>query len=133
MDEPLFLSMTEAIALHDVQLAAFGGLAGLRDLGLLESVLAMPQMGFGDQYVHADIEEMAAAYLFHLVKNRPFVDGNKRVGFHAVYVFLALNGIVLDMPEDAAYDLVIATSEGRATKAEIAAAFRNGVRSLTDD
>ena len=68
---------------------------------------------------------MAAAYLFHLVKNHPFIDGNKRVGFHVAYVFLALNGIVLDMPDDEAYDLVIATAEGRATKPEIAQAFRD--------
>jgi death-on-curing protein len=127
MNEPPFLSVAEVIALHDVQLVAFGGAAGLREPGLLESAVAMPQMGFGEEYVHADLEEMAAAYLFHLVKNHPFVDGNKRVGFHAAYVFLALNGIVLDMPEGAAYDLVIATAEGRATKAEIAAAFRAAV------
>jgi death-on-curing protein len=124
MNEPTFLSVAEVIALHDVQLVAFGGAAGLRDPGLLESAVAMPQMGFGEEYVHADLEEMAAAYLFHLVKNHPFVDGNKRVGFHAAYVFLALNGLVLDMPEEVAYDLVIATAEGRATKAEIGAAFR---------
>jgi death-on-curing protein len=127
MNEPPFLSVAEVIALHDVQLVAFGGAAGLREPGLLESAVAMPQMGFGEEYVHADLEEMAAAYLFHLVKNHPFVDGNKRVGFHAAYVFLALNGIVLDMPEGAAYDLVIATAEGPATKAEIAAAFRAAV------
>jgi len=127
MTEPTFLSVAEVIALHDTQLAAFGGSAGLRDPGLLESALAMPQMGFGDEYVHADIEEMAAAYLFHLVKNHPFVDGNKRVGFHAAYVFLALNSLVLDMPEEEAYDLVIATAESRATKAEIATAFRSAL------
>jgi len=127
MNEPTFLSVAEVIALHDVQLVAFGGAAGLRDPGLLESAAAMPQMGFGEEYVHADLEEMAAAYLFHLVKNHPFVDGNKRVGFHAAYVFLALNGLYLVMPEESAYNLVIATAEGRATKAEIAAAFRDAV------
>ena len=127
MNEPIFLSLAEVIALHDVQLAAFGGAAGLRDPGMLESAVAMPQMGFGEEYLHADLEEMAAAYLFHLVKNHPFVDGNKRVGFHAAYVFLELNGMVLEMPEEVAYDLVIATAEGRATKAEIAASFRAAV------
>ena len=97
----------------------------MRDEGLLLSALAMPQAGFGDMYAHADLFEMAAAYLFHLAKNHPFLDGNKRVGAVASRVFLALNGIVLDMPDDEAYDLVIATAEGRATKPEIAQAFRD--------
>jgi death on curing protein len=124
MDTPVFLTLNEVVVLHAIQLDRFGGLDGIRDAGLLESALAMPQAGFGDQYAHSDVFEMAAAYLFHLVKNHPFADGNKRVGFHAAFVFLKLNGWVLDMPEDAAYHLVIATAEGRASKTEIAAAFR---------
>lgn len=125
MDTPAFLSIEEVIALHDVQLERFGGLAGLRDAGLLESALAMPQAGFGGHYMHADIFEMAAAYLFHLAKNHPFLDGNKRVGFHAADVFLQLNGYVLGLTQDDAYNLVIATAEGRATKEQIASAFRD--------
>jgi death-on-curing protein len=124
METPIFLRVDEIIGLHDMQLERFGGLEGIRDRGLLESAAAMPQAGFGDHFVHIDVYEMAAAYLFHLVKNHPFIDGNKRVGFHAAFTFLHLNGIVLTLPEDAAYDLVIATAEGRATKTEIAAAFR---------
>ncbi len=130
MNGPIFLTLGEVIALHDIQLDRFGGLGGIRDAGLLESALAMPQAGFGDQYVHADVFEMAAAYLFHLVKNHPFADGNKRVGFHAAFVFLQLNGWVLTLPEDAAYDLVIATAEGRATKPDIAEAFRTHAHPL---
>ena len=130
MDTPVFLLLEEVVVLHAIQLDRFGGLDGIRDAGLLDSALAMPQAGFGDQYAHADIFEMAAAYLFHLVKNHPFIDGNKRVGFHAAYVFLQLNGWILEIPQDDAYDLVIATAEGRATKAEIAAAFRENSQSL---
>ena len=88
----------------------------------------MPQAGFGEEFVHSDLYEMAAAYLFHLVKNHPFADGNKRVGYHAAYVFLRMNGISLALTQDAAYDLVIATAEGRATKEQIAAAFREHAR-----
>ncbi|MDZ4169949.1 MAG: type II toxin-antitoxin system death-on-curing family toxin [Coriobacteriia bacterium] len=124
MDEPRFLTVDEVVHLHTLQLDRFGGLDGLRDPGLLESAVAMPQAGFGGHFVHEDVHEMAAAYLFHLVKNHPFIDGNRRVGFHAAYVFLALNGYELRMSETAAYDLVIATAEGRATKADITAAFR---------
>jgi len=125
METLAFLTIDEVIALHDMQLERFGGLAGLRDAGLLESAMAMPQAGFGGHYMHADVFEMAAAYLFHLVKNHPFLDGNKRVGFHAADVFLQLNGYLLDLTQDAAYELVIATAEGRTTKEQIAAAFRD--------
>jgi len=125
--DPLFLTYDEVVAINEDQVRRYGGLSGVRDEGLLLSALAMPQAGFGDQYAHADLYEMAAAYLFHLVKNHAFVDGNKRVGAVAARVFLALNGIAISIPEDALYDLVIATAESRATKAEIAAAFRSAL------
>lgn len=130
MDEPVFLTIEEVVRLHDIQLEHFGGLEGIRDVGLLESALAMPRAGFGGHFVHADLAEMAAAYVFHLVKNHPFIDGNKRVGFHAAFVFLQLNGLDLTMTPDEAYDLVIATAEGRADKTTIAQAFRTHSRSL---
>ena len=128
METPIFLGIDEVIRLHDMQLDRFGGLEGLRDRGLLESAVAMPQAGFGEHFVHADIYEMAAAYVFHLVKNHPFIDGNKRVGFHAAYVFLRMNGIELELPQANAYDLVIATAEGRADKTAFAAALRTHAR-----
>ena len=128
MDEPLFLTIEEVVTLHDVQLSRFGGCAGLRDAGLLASAVAMPLAGFGEHFAHADIFEMAAAYLFHLVQNHPFVDGDKRVGFHAAYTFLRMNGVELVMPQGTAYDLVIATAEGRTTKQDIAAVFREHAR-----
>lgn len=131
MNEPLFLTMAEGFALHELQIDRFGGLRGLRDPGLLESALAMPQAGFGEHYAHDGVFEMAAAYCFHLVKNHPFLDGNKRVGFHAAFVFLMLNGIIIDMFEDAAYDLVIATAEGRASKSQLAEAFRAAGRDIS--
>lgn len=126
--EPLFLTYNEVVTINIDQVKRYGGLAGVRDEGLLLSALAMPQVGFGEEYAHKDLFEMAAAYLFHLVKNHPFVDGNKRVGAVTARIFLALNGVALDMPEDAIYDLVIATAEGRADKAAIAAAFRGHSR-----
>jgi len=65
---------------HAFQIATYGGSYGVRDLGLLQSALAQPEAGFWDQYLHAEIFEMASAYLYHLVMNQPFIDGNKRVG-----------------------------------------------------
>lgn len=128
--EPLFLTYDEAVQINLDQVRRYGGTAGVRDQGLLESALAMPQAGFGDQYVHADLFEMAAAYLFHIVKNHPFIDGNKRCGAVAARTFLILNGIDVEMTSDEIYDLVIATAEGRATKQEIAEVFRHHIRGL---
>jgi death-on-curing protein len=74
-----FLDLLDVLEIHQSRIDAYGGASGIRELGLLESALAQPQSGFGDQYLHADIFEMAAAYLFHIVLNHPFVDGNKRL------------------------------------------------------
>src|SRR6266702_1459663 len=89
---PTFLTTDQVLEIHSDQIARYGGMAGVRDLGLLQSALAQPQATFGGQLLHADLFEMAAAYLFHLVQNHPFVDGNKRVGAVAAIVFLLTNG-----------------------------------------
>ena len=77
----------EALAIHERLIERFGGSSGLRDPGLLESVLYRPQTGY-----YADLAEMAAALFESLLMNHPFVDGNKRVAFFATDVFLRLNG-----------------------------------------
>lgn len=82
-----FLSLDEVLEIHTVLLERFGGPAGVRDLGLLESALYRPRSGY-----YADLVEMAAALFESLVNNHPFVDGNKRVAFFATDVFLRLNG-----------------------------------------
>jgi len=111
-------------SIHEDQIQRYGGSFGIRDMGLLESAVAMPQAGFGGQYFHTDLFEMAAAYLFHIVKNHPFVDGNKRVGSMAAYAFLELNGKTFDAPEREYGDLVLAVAEGKRTKSAIAEFFR---------
>ncbi len=80
----------------------------------------MPAATFGENFLHTDIFEMAAAYLFHLVQNHPFIDGNKRVGAISAIVFLALNGYDWDAPPGVLYDFVIALARGERTKAEAA-------------
>ena len=118
--EPVFLSLDEVLALHHDQLERYGGSAGLRDLGLLESALAMPEASFGGQYLHPTVLEMAAAYLFHLVKNHPFVDGNKRIGLITAIAFLGLNDLRLVATEDELVELVVGVASGSASKAEVA-------------
>lgn len=127
--DPEFLGIDEVLAIHRDQIERYGGTGGIRDLGLLESALATPKAGFGGDYLHADLFEMAAAYLFHIAKNHPFLDGNKRTGAVAAFVFLALNGIDLDAPVDAFEQLARDVAEGRVAKDEAAAFFlRHGVR-----
>jgi len=121
---PRFMSVEEVLELHDQLVERFGGSHGIRDIGMLESAVAMPQAGFGESYLHEDIFEMAAAYLFHVVMNHPFIDGNKRTGTHAALVFLADNGYAVTLSQDEKYDLVIGVCEGTVTKKQLAAAFR---------
>jgi death-on-curing protein len=121
---PAFLSLEDVLGIHPQQLARFGGGEGVRELGLLESALAQPQATFGGEYVHQDVWEMAAAYLFHVVSNHPFVDGNKRVGLLSALVFLELNGVSLTQGSEALYELTMAVAAGQRTKAEVVATLR---------
>jgi death-on-curing protein len=118
------LTVDDVLALHAAQLTRYGGAAGLRDLALLESAVAQPQASFGGTWLHPDLWSMAAAYLYHLVQNHPFVDGNKRTGLLSALVFLALNGIMLDQATPALYDLTMAVAARRLDKPAIAAALQ---------
>jgi len=122
--EPTFLALDEIVAIHHDQITRYGGAAGVRDWGLLQSAAALPAAAFGGQFVHGDLCEMAAAYLFHLVQNHPFLDGNKRVGAVAAYVFLALNNAQLTADNDAYADLVLGVAQGETAKSAVAEFFR---------
>lgn len=113
-----FLTLAEALEIHQDQIARYGGHTGTRDLNLLKSALAMPMATFGENFLHTDIFEMAAAYLFHIVKNHPFIDGNERVGAVTAIVFLALNGFNFDAPPGILSDFVTALAQDAHTKAE---------------
>jgi death on curing protein len=119
-DEPMFLDVEDILELHAAQLGVFGGGSGVRDRGLLESAVAQPQTSFGGAFTHQGLFEMAAAYLFHLVSNHPFVDGNKRAGLLSAIIFLDLNGISLDRPSDRLYELTMRVAESQLDKAAIA-------------
>ena len=98
--------------IHREAIARFGGSDGVRDMALLESAVAAPQASYGGQSVYADVAEIAAAYLFYLCRNHPFIDGNKRTALGACIVFLRLNGIEPkpDMPEWEELTLAVAAS-----------------------
>lgn len=101
--EPRFLSTLEVLTLHETAIDIFGGTTGVRDLGLLESAIAMPRQSFGGTYAHAFPFGMAAAYLFHICANHPFLDGNKRTAFSTTVAFLRLNDWNLVASEDDAF------------------------------
>jgi len=89
--EPRFLTVEQVLDIHRRGIDQHGGSGELRDRGLLESAVATPAAQFGGQFLHEGIPAMAAAYLFHLCKNHPFVDGNKRVSVTVAEVFIELN------------------------------------------
>ena len=121
---PLFLTVEEVLDLHAEQLEQFGGRAGVREPGLLESAVAMPATAFAGHFVHADLAEMAAAYLFYINKNHPFIDGNKRTAAAAAVIFLDTNGIDFAAPADALTAITLAVAAGTADKADAADFFR---------
>jgi len=118
--DPTFLELGEILEIHQDQLERYGVSTGIRDMGLLLSAAAMPRAGIADRFLHGDIFEMAAAYLYHIVMDHPFVDDNKRTGAVAALVFLAINDVTLDIGEDELETLVRSAAEGIALKFEVA-------------
>ncbi|MBE9017537.1 type II toxin-antitoxin system death-on-curing family toxin [Chroococcidiopsidales cyanobacterium LEGE 13417] len=119
MQIPEFVPKADVLAIHQPQVERFGGLDGIRDEGLLDSALAQPQATFFGQLLHPTISTQAAAYLYHLAKNHPFLDGNKRTAFANTIAFLGMNGYELNMSEEAAYNLVIQVAQGEISKEEL--------------
>jgi death-on-curing protein len=121
--DPRFLKLDEILSLHDSQIHLFGGSAGIRDLGLLQSAIGNAEATFGGVFLHETTFAMAAAYLFSICKNHPFIDGNKRTAAAAALTFLEMNDIEISAVEDELYDLVIGVAEGRVSKAAVAVFF----------
>jgi death on curing protein len=119
MKEPLWVSVEVVLAVQEELLARFGGLSGLRDEGMLDSAINRPQHLF--HYGNPSLFELAAEYTFGIVKNHPFLDGNKRAGFMAAYVFLGANGQNLGAPEDEAVLHTLALAAGEIGAEEYAA------------
>jgi len=115
-----YLALDEVLALHAEQVRRFGGAAGLRDPGLLESAVAMPRATFDGEALHPTPFEAAAAYLFHLARKHPFVDGNKRIALAAALVFLWLNGWRIEADDASLTGLVVGVASGAVAKSEIA-------------
>lgn len=119
-----FLTVADVVELHRLQLLRFGGGDGVRYVGLLESAVAQPTAGFGGVYLNPGLFEIAAAYLYHIVRNHAFVDGNKRTGLLAALVFLDLNGVVIAQGTEALYNMTIAVAEGTLDKMAVTEELR---------
>lgn len=126
-----FLSYDDVVAIHQDQISRYGGSSGIRDLGLLQSALAQPRATFEGQFLHVNLFEMASAYLFHLVKNHPFIDANKRTGAVAALVFLELNGVEIDASEAEFEELVLDVAQGRREKPGISQFFKDHANETT--
>lgn len=109
------LSKRQVLLLHRQLLSQTGGLPGLRDEGLLESALSAPFQGFGGVNVYPSLPQKAARLCYGLVKNHPFVDGNKRIGAHVMLVFLAINGSELTYTQEELSGIILALAAGEKT------------------
>lgn len=120
MQNPEFVNIELAVAIHEDLINTFGGSLGIRDKGLLESALAQPQASFFRNLLHSTIEEQAAAYLYHICKNHPFVDGNKRTALGVTETFLRINGYELSITNKDLENLVLDVANDRISKSTLA-------------
>jgi death on curing protein len=128
--EPHFLSFEQVIKINRDQVERYGGSLGVRDSGLLQSAVAAPAASFDGKYLHEDLAAMAAAYLFSIVRNHPFIDGNKRTAAVAAIVFLTLNGRDLEADQAAFENTVMAIAQGKMQKEELTRFIRKNISPL---
>jgi death-on-curing protein len=125
MNKPYFLTLSEVLLILQDQIRRYGGKYGIRDIGLLSSAIAMPQSTFEGKYLHKNIYEQAAAYAFHICQNHPFLDGNKRTALATALVFLDINGIEIEDPDEELYEVIMNTAKGIYKKKDIAQVFKH--------
>ncbi|OGP85885.1 MAG: death-on-curing protein [Deltaproteobacteria bacterium RBG_16_54_11] len=115
-----FVPLDVVLTIHADLLQRYGGHGGLRDRNVLESALAQPKMTTEGKFIHKTIFEKAAAYGYHLCKNHPFIDGNKRIALVLMDIFLEGNGWEIVAHEEQAYSMMMDLASGRLTKAQLA-------------
>jgi death on curing protein len=114
MTEPFWLTRQMIVAMHDEQLVIHGGASGLRDEGMLESALDRLKNKWA--YENAELAELAAAYAFGIARNHPFADGNKRTSLLAIYTFLGVNDVDLNVPEAEAASIILSLAGGEVSE-----------------
>jgi death on curing protein len=123
----IFLDVEDVLLIQQDTVEAEGGARGVRDLGLLDAAVMVPRQSYGGEYLHPDLPAMAAAYLFHIAKNHPFVDGNKRAAAMSALVFLDLNGVTR-LPEWTEFERVtMAVASGDMAKEALTTWMRQAI------
>lgn len=122
---PRFLTLPEILEIHEDRIRVYGGTSGVRALDLLQSAMGNVEATFGGEYLHQSLFEMAAAYLYGICRNHPFLDGNKRTALACALAFLRFNGFKVQSGQDTLYDLVIGVAEGRIDKDAVASFFED--------
>jgi death on curing protein len=122
---PEFLDVDDVLQIHAAQIGEHGGSSGIRDMGLLVSAVAQPSASFDGQFLNEELFLMATSLLISLVKNHPFVDGNKRTALLSTLVFLDLNGCPIESASSALDSLILDVATGQIEKMEVASALRS--------
>jgi death-on-curing protein len=130
--EPEFLALDEVLEIHQQQIERYGGSGGLHDPAGLESAIATPQATFGGEFLHTSIPATAAAYLFHICQNHPFIDGNKRVGANAAITFLLMNNWDATFGEEELVDVVLSVATGRVNKQGLIGIFESRCKPIEE-
>ena len=125
----IFLTVEQVIDFHTEIINELGGAHGIREMGLLISAIEMPKASMFGEFLHPTIYDMAAAYLYHIVCNHAFIDGNKRSGVVAALTFLEVNNITLKYDEHELEELVVQVATGKVEKPEIAHFFKKSSKS----
>jgi len=114
-----FLTLAEAIEIHTNQIELYGGEYGIRDYNLLNSAIYFPQSTFDSSFLLENLFDMAAAYIYHISQNHPFIDGNKRAALVCGLVFLDFNGVEINDPDGLLYKMMMKVAGGRSSKDDI--------------
>ena len=114
------LTKKDILQLHSELVSEFGGADGVRDEGLVDSAIHAPFQTFNGESLYSSLQSKAASLGFGLIKNHPFIDGNKRIGAHVMLVFLAINGVELEYTQQELIDVVLVVASGEASMAGLA-------------
>ncbi len=130
MKDIIFIPKQIILHFHEQLIQLYGGSTGIRDEELLDSALEQPKTTFDESYLHNSIFKMASAYGFHLCKNHPFIDGNKRIALVAMDTFLQKNGYEITASEKETYKIIIALSSGEISKEELTKWLKQNTNSI---
>lgn len=127
MENPLWMEVVDAVIAHDLELAAHGGAAGIRDAGLLDSALARPKNIWAYAASEPSLSVLAAAYAFGISANHPFFDGNKRAALLVSFTFLEVNGFEVTASQEDAYLIILGLAAGEITEDQLAQWFERNI------